>query len=235
MIRKLFALFSIIVITTLLSFNVTINIVNKIERQIKLQREWEEEHRSRLLNDVSYAYNQQLSEDPILQKEVQELTSDESIRKRFYQYEGWLENFAEECYRKLKGGVFSCTDKKGVMFVQTEAQGSLGIVLPDDDKYVVDFIDKAIESGFVFRYWMLTIIKPSSIEEWQKNDSITQLKITIYKDDELKVSYVYSPFVEIDLSRDETWLQDCIDIEQNMKVIRINSHWYYECLRTKEW
>ena len=99
----------------------------------------------------------------------------------------------------------------------------------------MDFIDEAIESGFVFRYWMLTIIKPSSIEEWQKNDSITQLKITIYKDDELKVSYVYSPFVEIDLSRDETWLQDCIDIEQNMKVIRINSHWYYECLRTKEW
>ena len=119
--------------------------------------------------------------------------------------------------------------------IRTEAQGSLGIVLPDDDKYVVDFIDEAIESGFVFRYWMLTIIKPSSIEEWQKNDSITQLKITIYKDDELKVSYVYSPFVEIDLSRDETWLQDCIDIEQNMKVIRINSHWYYECLRTKEW
>lgn len=185
MIKKLFVLFSIIVITTLLSFNATINIINKIERQRKLQRQWEEGHSSRLLNDVSYAYNQQLSEDPILQKEVQELTSDESIRKRFYQYEDWMQNFAEECYRKLKGGVFSCTDTKGVMFIQTKAQGSLGIILPEDD--------------------------------------------------ELEVSYVYSPFGEMDLSRDKTWLQDCIDIEQNMKIIRINSHWYYKCFRTKEW
>ena len=83
MIKKLLYLYLIIVIMILIPSIITFKIVNIMIEQ-REEKAKEEELRDRLLKDITYVYEQQLSEDTQLQEEVERFTSDKNMKEMFW-------------------------------------------------------------------------------------------------------------------------------------------------------
>lgn len=63
----------------------------------------EEELRDRLLKDITYVYEQQLSEDTQLQEEVERFTSDKNMKEMFWKYKEKIQILEDICYKSMKG------------------------------------------------------------------------------------------------------------------------------------
>ncbi|NBH34901.1 hypothetical protein D3Z58_15350 [Clostridiaceae bacterium] len=244
MIKKLLYLYLIIVIMILIPSIITFKIVNIMIEQ-REEKAKEEELRDRLLKDITYVYEQQLSEDTQLQEEVERFTSDKNMKEMFWKYKEKIQILEDICYKSMKGFyIYYTEDIEGVMFYKFANYWQLESIIFDkrwtkivgDANYdvVTDFMDDAIENGFAFRYWMLKIIVPCSIQERGRSNPIPRLEIIVYEDKEQRVSYIYFPWKGMDLLQNISNEDIGIANEKNVKIVRINSCWYFKCVRKNE-
>lgn len=199
-------------------------------------------------DDITVSYEQQLITDPVLRQQVEDFSSPRNILELFQRHEEQLQIFANECYenRKKKDRFFVEYINDNLYYFSTADDIDEAHLTEDeaiksgtyDD--ITTFMDYAINSGLVFKDWMITIETPNPVdadEFWEKrnNNYGALLFITIYKGEGLEITFLYAPYEDVDYSYE--YYGVAYDIPNPMggsKIVRINSHWYYQYIVSKQ-
>lgn len=183
-------------------------------------------------------YERELSSGEELQEQVRNFSVPANVLKLFHENEERLNAFVQHscCSTEMEDSLsVEYIDGKRCYFYSSSISGGNKAEinsLTGDDKYeyMILFMDYAIDSGLVFRDWMLDIHRHNPVNEENAAGGgryWPSLSISIYRGYGMEISLEYFANQATDNSEEDYEESGGCIVGGGIKRTRINSNWYY--------